>query len=142
PSEIWRLAAGHGYFFATSNAIPSNLLRITPAGFIQKTPPKLSPLVTRQGSDTVVDVQIDGEFSAAIRWYRSHELISESVGSSWTIPDSSVQPGVYFAEDSSQPHRVPFVLAPTTNEAFAGDAILVQADIPHPNGNIFDQYLL
>src|SRR5690606_95256 len=51
PSEIWRLAAGHGYFFATSNAIPSNLLRITPAGFIQKTPPKLSPLVARQGSD-------------------------------------------------------------------------------------------
>lgn len=142
PVDIWRLAAGHHEILATGDSYPATLLRISPAAF--SAGPRLlsTPTVTQLGSDVVVSLEPALSAPASVTWYRGGAVVAQSSGTTWKTSSDALRPAVYFAEVDRAVSRLPLVLAPQTSDGASGVVTLVESDIHHPNGNIYDQYLL
>jgi hypothetical protein len=142
PRMAWRLAAGNGRFFAAES--PS-LFQIDAAAFTPNVTLFRAPTTTTQGTDTTITFDAAGPGPYQVKWYRDQTLLGESTGTTWTTATRTLTPGVYFAEltgNGGGTTRTPVVVAPIPADLPAGDITRVATDIHHPNGNIYDQYLL
>lgn len=142
PNPIWRLAAGHGRFYATSASNPSNLLHIPTTSFTPNPQFVLPPQLSSSDDKTTVSLHMAGAVPTGVRWFHDASEVATSSGPTWRSAPPQ-PPAVYFAElQGGGSQRLPVVIAPVSTAPVIGDARLVGADLVHQNGNVYDQFLL
>lgn len=145
PNDIWRLAGGHGKFLATSPSNPSNLLRIPASSFTSTIRFASTPSVSQRDGRTTVSFEVAGVPPSTVKWYRNATLVAETPGTTWQADSADLPPAVYFAElpaGDGVTRQTPVVVAPGGPEQIAGDVQLFAGGLVHPNGNVYDQFLL
>ncbi len=143
-AHLWRMAAGKGVLVGTGPSFPSSAVRLSFDTLSPSPRFDIPPRIQEREGGALISFHTNAASVAQVHWLKGTTSIMRSIGTSAVLP-SPAAPGVYFAEITAESRvhsRRPVVIAPPHAGDTAGDVILVQSDIPHPNGNIFDQYLL
>lgn len=142
--HLWRMAAGQGMVVATDTGFPSSVIRMPANALTNAIRLGIPPRVVVTATGAAVSFETNAASLEQVKWFRGASSFGQSTGTSASLA-APVVPGVYLVElraEERTSSRLPVVIAPGGTALFCGDVTLVRADIVHPNGNIFDQYLL